>query len=247
MKCENQNKPASSDPAHKQNKHSPNSIFVKFIPVEKNKIGTLAAYFSQFGEVSNVSVNSAKNTAVVKFESAANAKEAYMCKKPVMGIPTIQMVYNPGTQFATQQNPEAAKDSQQSPGSLKAPVGSNLTFESEEIKKQREAVQKRRIIKQERKEMINKDNEEILKLVKDLNNDLPEDQQAQIKARITELKASMNKKIKEQEDENKKDNEVKSKGITNNKFVNQKAKHKIIQNKWFEMTLKITDESIKKK
>ena len=62
----------------KQSKHNPCSIFVKNIPSEKNKIGTLVGYFSKFGEVTNVSVNSNKNTAVVKFETPANAKSAYM-------------------------------------------------------------------------------------------------------------------------------------------------------------------------
>jgi hypothetical protein len=206
----------------------------------------LVGYFSKFGEVTNVSVNSNKNTAVVRFETPANAKSAYMCKEPVLGEPGIQLVYNPGAVFQGQPAAEEQKGVHGS-SAPKAPVGSNLTFESEEAKKQREAIQKKRILKQQRKEMIMKENDEILKLVKELNTDLSEEKQQELKDRIASLKASMNQKLKEQEEEKKKEIEAKKKSITSNKYVSEKVKQKIIHTKWFELTLKITDESLHKK
>lgn len=150
-----------------------------------------------------------------------------------MGIPEIQMVYNSGAPFSNLVG-DNRKDGG-SPGSQKAPAGSNLTFESEEAKRQREAIQKKRNIKRERKEMINKDNEEILKLVKEINDDMPEEKQKEIKTRIADLKTSMNKKLKEQEDEKKKEIEAKKeahkKAAASNKYVSEKVKKKVIHNK----------------
>lgn len=102
-------------------------------------------------------------------------------------------------------------------------------------------------MKQQRKEMIMKENEEILKLVKELNTNIPEEKQQELKDRIASLKTSMNQKLKEQDEEKKKEIEAKKKTITSNKYVSEKVKQKIINNKWFEITLKITDESLHKK
>lgn len=67
-----------NESGQKPQKHHLNSILVKNIPADKNKIGSLAGYFSKFGDVTNVSVNNNKSTAVVRFENPMNAKDAYM-------------------------------------------------------------------------------------------------------------------------------------------------------------------------
>jgi hypothetical protein len=243
-----QNKPMNKpiDNTQKQLKHNPNSIFVKNIPALKNNVGTLAVYFSKFGEVTNVSVNNMKNTAVVRFDEPINAKNAYMCKDPVLGEAKIQLVYNPGNMFSASSPHENSKQNNINP---KAQIGSHLTFESEEIKKQREAVEKKRLIKKERKDNIHKDNDDIMKLIRQLNTDLPEDRQKDIKSEISQLKASMTKKLKEQEEEKKNEFEEKHKhtAINNNKYVSEKVKQKIINNKCYDITLKLIDESLKKK
>lgn len=208
------NKPVDSP--QKQSKHNPNSIFVKNIPALKNNVGTLAVYFSRFGEVTNVSVNNAKNTAVVRFDESINAKNAYMSKEPVLGEAQIQLVYNPGNLFSSSAPKETNNETFVNP---KAPIGSNLTFESEEAKKQREQNEQKRMLKKKRKDMINKDNDDVMKLIRELNSDMPEEQQKDIKLRISQLKASINQKLKEQKDEKK------------NEFEQKQAKRPVINNK----------------
>jgi hypothetical protein len=230
----------------KQSKYNPCSIFVKNIPANKNKIGTLAAYFSKFGEVTNVSVNSVKNTAVVKFEEPSMAKEAYMCEEPVMAQTQIQLVYNPGAIFS-QKNADPAKNTP-SP-KLQAAPGSNLSFESEEIRKQKEAAQKKREVKKQRKEMIEKDNQQILKLVKELNGDLSEQQKKERKDKIAELKASMNQKLKEEQEEKKKEGSFKKKGPGGSKKFNSapvKQKKPQAPSTCYSIVLKIVEDELKK-
>lgn len=230
-----QNKPMMSKPMEtpqKQSKHNPNSIFVKNIPALKNNVGTLAVYFSRFGEVTNVSVNNTKNTAVVRFDESINAKNAYMSKEPVLGEAQIQLVYNPGNLFSGGVPKENSIETYVNP---KAPIGSNLTFESEDAKKQREQNEKKRMLKKERKDLIEKENDDVMKLIRELNAEMPEEQQKDIKLRISQLKASINQKLQEQKDEKK------------NEFEQKQAKRPVINNKWYDITLKLIDESLKKK
>lgn len=78
MMKQEKNQSRQNDSVPKNQKHHLNSILVKNIPADKNNISSLAGYFIKFGEVTNVSRNSNKNTAVVKFENPMDAKEAYM-------------------------------------------------------------------------------------------------------------------------------------------------------------------------
>lgn len=123
---------ASDNQRDKGNKNNANSIFVKNIPVESNNIVTLITYFNKFGEVINVNVNTTKNTAVVRFKNPNNAREAYMCKDKVLGIDSIQLVYNPGSHFS-QIKTEEVKTIEDPKHPLKAEIGGHLKFESEEV------------------------------------------------------------------------------------------------------------------
>lgn len=89
--------------------------------------------------------------------------------------------------------------------------GGNLKFESDKVKKQREMADKKRLIQKQRKDEINRENEQILKLVKELNNELTEDAKKEIKDQIAKLKASMNQKINEEKEEKQKAIEAKQK------------------------------------
>ena len=206
-----------------QKQHNPNSIFVKNIPVDKNSVGFLAGYFTKFGEVNNVSVNQAKNTAVIRFNNAESAKGAYMSKEMTLGVPQVQIVYNPGTHFV---NPNSTNLGVDGNHAQKAPLGSNLTFESEEVKKHREVLQKKREIKAHRIEAIKQDNDEIMSIVKKMK-DCPKEQYDELKKDLDNVKVSMNKKLQEENEENKKGKDVHHKPKVTNKFQAEKAKKKV--------------------
>ena len=122
-----------------------------------------------------------------------------------------------------------------------ASIGSNLKFESDEIRNKREALEKAKQYRQKRDEEINNINSEVLKLIKELKN-IPEHEQKEIKDRIASLKLSMNEKLKEQKFEIELDKKDKQ-----NRIKAKKAKkQQIVQQPLFDLILKITDETVVK-
>lgn len=220
-------------------KHNISSIFVKNIPLASNNIGELNTYFTQFGPVTNITVNTSKSTAVIKFSDPAHARAAYMSPTPVLSNPSIQLVYNPGSFFNS---------------SPKASAGENLVFESEEAKKQRESLQKKRNAKKERKELLEKNDQEFKMMIKELNEETDEEKRQAIKDKIGMVKKNM-VEIKKQEEEERKEGLEKrmqataSKGlVSNNKYVSEKVKQKPVKiNRWYSLMLKITDDTFEKK
>ena len=234
-------------------KHNIWSIFVKNIPSESNNIGALNAYFTKFGEVTNVSVNPVKSTAVVKFWNPDQARNAYMWKDPVLGVDTIQLIYNPG--------PLNSYPPSESPAKQKAEIGSNLVFESEEVMKQRELIQKKRNIKKQRKDLLEKKDQEFKMMIKELSTEQSDEKKQEIKDKISQVKKIMAEVKKEEEEEKlkekkekKKESEEKIKKLVNkNKYVSEKIKQKIGEEKqesvkrWYSITLKDKDDKMERK
>jgi hypothetical protein len=165
-------------------------------------------------------------------------------------------MFNPNTKFDggdvnEHYNPEDVKQDEHA--AKIAQVGTNLTFESDEIRKQREATEQKKMYKIQRKQAIIKENEQILSLIKELKDDMPEEQQKQIKGQITDLKSSMNLKLNEEKEEKQMDIQAKQDKqktfIAKKKAVAAKKKAivaKTMPNVSFSLILHITDSSISK-
>ena len=71
-------------------------VFLKHIPDNLNKMMSLTSYFSQFGEVVHINVNTLKSTAMIRFEDEACAIKASQCEGMILDNPQIKLYYNPG-------------------------------------------------------------------------------------------------------------------------------------------------------
>mmetsp|Transcript_35366 Transcript_35366/g.35024 ORF Transcript_35366/g.35024 Transcript_35366/m.35024 type:complete len:239 (-) Transcript_35366:39-755(-) len=139
--------------------------------------------------------------------------------------------------------------------SQKAKIGQNLRFESEGVRKNREEKEKKKQIKKQREKDIQDLNSELMDLIKHTNTDLTQEEKDITMTRIKTIKAEINQKIKERQNEETKEKEEKYKAVSlkkksssfNSSYVSEKVKKKVIVNKCFELELKITDQSIMKK
>ena len=117
-----------------QRRNDAMNINVRNIHTDASKIANLGNYLNQFGEVINVNPN-------VKYEEQFNTEDL------ARGIPTIRVVYNPA-------NPSDEVLISNKEIIQKAPIGSNLKFESEKARKLREKGEKEKLKRIQREKEI---------------------------------------------------------------------------------------------
>jgi hypothetical protein len=238
-----QNASNQNNPQQNKKGFDPRIIQVKFIPPQKNTIGWLGEYFEKFGPVQNIFIRSELNYAKVSFKDPETAKRAAEWVDPIMGIPTIKVNYNP--------DPNMNVGKSQGPnnpniGTQRAPVGANLTFESDEVRKQKEEIKRKREQKAMAKQKAEELNNQLLQQVKKLNSATEKEKQ-DVKKEIASIKSNLNEVMDKIVEEKKKEIEARKKPVVSNKYVSDKVKPKPVNNLMFELTLKIKEGTLESK
>lgn len=139
------------------------SIFVKNIPSAKLSIDAISKFFSQFGSLTNVNLDERKNACVVKFKEVFSAERAANFKGAIMADPNVKIVYN----MQTAEQPE-----------------------EDDLKKK--SLIKRKEQELSIKEELDKNNADIQKFLKELNQaGLNRNQTCEIELKINNAKANI--------------------------------------------------------
>lgn len=116
-----------------------------------------------------------------------------------MGIPTIKVNYNPDPTMSVGK-PQGTNNSKT--GTQRAPVGANLTFESDEVRKQKEEIKRKREQKAKDKQKAEELNNRLLMQVKKLNSVSGEEME-DVKKEIANIKSNLNEVMGKLEEEKK--------------------------------------------
>eukprot|EP00347_Sterkiella_histriomuscorum_P024022 403332576 len=223
------------------------SIYVKNIPDDLNNIGDLNSYFSQFGHINNINVDLTKKTALIKFKEIESAQKAAASTDIILNNPKIKVIYTV-IEPQQQQNEEGNSPSkgpnsqtqnqitQQKKEEIQAQTviskAGNKTYESEEMQRKRKLAELKKEIEQQRKDLMEKINNELKQQIGSLNEEgLTQEQKLEIEKVIDTKKAKLNQLIKEEQDQRQKEKQ---------EFQQQKAaqyKQKMEMNKPVEIQI----------
>jgi len=172
----------------KKRPNNPNSVLVKGIPEDLNTISSIDGYFKKFGKITNISVDTNRKTALIRFESQDGAIASKNSTDPIMGNPAIRLVYEPPTPIIA-----PIHSAEKSPVAIqKASLPVKTNPKSPEIKPQKRNLKDmRKDYEKMKRECLEKSTQKIQELIKKLNSATSEEEKTQINKTIDAIKAEM--------------------------------------------------------
>jgi RNA recognition motif-containing protein len=141
------------------------SIFVKNVPHDKFKIESVCDFFKQFGEVTNVNLDSRKNACTIKFKEIVSAEKAadYAAANIIWNDMNVKVIYNT---MAPPKVPGAVN-----PLAKPAQPGAAPTPSPEEEEEQKQLQEMKKLIERKRQNLLDKLNSDIKRFVKQLGQE----------------------------------------------------------------------------